>query len=49
MIRCIIFSIWLTLVILWNYEFPHATPFDNVFVTVCLVLFLKLIEGRYDK
>jgi len=49
MIRCIVFTIWLTLIILWNYEFPHATPFDDVFVMICLMLSLKLLEKKYDK
>ena len=44
MTKYIIFSIWLLLVIGWNYYFPDATPFDDVFVTVCLGLFTKLLE-----
>ena len=27
---------WLVLVILWNYGFPHATPFQDVLVAVIL-------------
>jgi hypothetical protein len=48
MIKHIIFSIWLLLVIGWNYNFPNATPFDDVFVAVCLSLFAKLLEKRFD-
>ena len=43
-IEYIIFSIWLVLVILWNYKFPDAIPFEDVFVTVCLALFAKSLE-----
>jgi len=43
-IKHIIFSIWLVLVILWNYKFPDAIPVEDVFVTVCLALFAKSLE-----
>jgi hypothetical protein len=43
-IRHIIFSIWLVLIILWNYKFPDAIPFEDVFVTICLSLFAKSLE-----
>ena len=43
-IKYIIFSIWLILIILWNYKFPDAIPFEDVFVTVCLSLFAKSLE-----
>ena len=32
MIKKIIFSIWILLVIGWNYGVPGATPFEDVFV-----------------
>jgi len=33
--------VWLFLVILWNYGFPNATPFQDVLVAVILsVLFI---------
>ena len=41
---------WLILVILWNYGFPEATPFQDVLVAIILSLFLiiiKLIRLRY--
>ena len=44
LIKHIIFSIWLVLVILWNYKFPDAIPFEDVFITVCLSLFVKSLE-----
>ena len=43
-IEYIIFSIWLVLVILWNYKYPNAIPFEDVFVAICLSLFAKSLE-----
>ena len=45
-------SIWLVLVILWNYGFPQATPFQDVLVAVFLsILFIiiQLAQSRYLK
>ncbi len=42
--------IWLILVILWNFGFPEATPFQDVIVAVILSLLfiiIKLIRSRY--
>ena len=47
-IEYIIFSIWLVLVILWNYKFPDAIPFEDVFIAVCLSLFVKSMEKRFN-
>ena len=44
--------IWLVLVILWNYGFPQATPFQDVMVAVFLsILFIiiQLLQSRYLK
>ena len=44
--------IWLALVILWNYGFPQATPFQDVAVAVFLsILFIiiGLVQSRYLK
>ncbi len=41
---------WLILVILWNYGFPEATPFQDVIVAVILSLLfiiIKLMQSRY--
>jgi hypothetical protein len=43
-------GVWLLLVILWNYGFPHATPFQDVLVAAILsVLFIiiQLLQSRY--
>ena len=42
--------IWLILVILWNFGFPEASPFQDVVVAVILSLLfiiIKLIQSRY--
>ena len=35
---------WLFLVILWNYGFPNATPFQDVLVAVILSVLLIIIQ-----
>jgi|TARA_B100001063_G_C16687668_1_gene515256 hypothetical protein len=35
---------WLILVILWNYGFPKASPFQDVLVAVILSVFLTIIQ-----
>ena len=42
--------VWLILVIVWNYGFPEATPFQDVFVAVILSLLfiiIKFMRSRY--
>ena len=41
MIEKIILLVWLGLVIVWNYSWPEASPFEDVFVTVCFMLFSR--------
>ena len=36
--------IWLFLVIVWNYGFPDATPFQDVLVAVILSVLLIIIQ-----
>jgi Na+/H+-dicarboxylate symporter len=36
--------IWLLLVILWNYGFPEASPFQDVLVAVFLSILFSLIQ-----
>ena len=41
---------WMILVILWNFGFPEATPFQDVVVAVILYLLfiiIKLMRSRY--
>ena len=37
-------SIWLMLVILWNYGFPQATPIEDVLVAVFLSILFIIIQ-----
>jgi len=43
-VKTIIFFIWLLFVSIWNYNYPSATPFEDVFIAVCLSLFSKSLE-----
>lgn len=50
MIKKINWIIWLLFVILWNYGFPNASPFQDVLVAVFLsILFIiiHLLQSRY--
>ena len=44
MIKKINWIVWLILVILWNYGFPKASPFQDVLVAVILSVFLIIIK-----
>ena len=41
-----VFVIWLLLVIAWNFGYPEASPFEDVFVAVILAIF-NLFLKRY--
>ena len=52
MLKKINWIIWLSLVILWNYGFPQASPFEDVMVAVFLsILFIiiQMLQSRYLK
>jgi len=40
----IIWAIWLILVILWNFGYPEAEPFFDVFVAVILSIIFIIIK-----
>ncbi len=40
--------IWLILVILWNYCYPYATPFQDVLVAVLLSLLFIFIKKKFN-
>ena len=44
MLKKINWIIWLALVILWNYGFPQATPFQDVLVAVFLSILFIIIQ-----
>ena len=39
-----IFVAWLIGIIIWNYGFPNASPFDDVFVSICFYFFNKSLN-----
>jgi|LWDU01.1.fsa_nt_gi hypothetical protein len=43
-VKIFIFTIWLILIILWNYKFPNALPSEDVFVGVCLYFFNRSLQ-----
>ena len=52
MLKKVNWFIWLSLVILWNYGFPQATPIQDVLVAVILsILFIiiQMFQSRYLK
>ncbi len=52
MMKKINWTIWFVLVILWNYGFPQATPFQDVLVAVILsILFIiiQMLQSSYLK
>jgi|TARA_Y100000310_G_scaffold232109_1_gene234855 hypothetical protein len=40
----IIWVVWLLLMIIWNYSFPDALPYEDVFVAVILSVIVKKLE-----
>ncbi len=42
--KAVIFSIWFLLTLVWNYKFPNALPYEDVFVSACLLLVANLSE-----
>ena len=44
MIKKLNWSIWLVLVILWNYGYPNATPLQDVLVAVILSVLFIIIQ-----
>jgi len=44
MIKKITFSMWLISLIIWNYAFPGAAPWEDVFAGVCLYFSKRAVE-----
>jgi len=40
---------WLLLVILWNYGFPNASPFQDVLVAVILSVLFIIIQNLQSR
>jgi hypothetical protein len=43
-----VFTIWLILVISWNFGYPEATPLEDVVVAIILALF-NIVLKKYFK
>jgi hypothetical protein len=41
----LIWAVWLSLMILWNFGVPNALPYEDVFVAVVLSVIVKKLEG----
>ena len=39
-----IFTIWLVMVVAWNFGYPQATPLEDVIVAVVLSLFSTMLK-----
>ena len=48
MFKKINWFIWLILVILWNYGFPEATPFQDVIVAIILSLVFIILKKIFS-
>ena len=44
MINKVSWTIWLILVIIWNYGFPNASPLEDVLIAVILSLITFIIK-----
>jgi len=44
MIKKVNWLVWFVLVILWNYGFPNASPFQDVLVAVILSVLFIIIQ-----
>tara|TARA_B110000444_G_C18707076_1_gene531845 strand:- start:502 stop:654 length:153 start_codon:yes stop_codon:yes gene_type:complete len=42
-------TIWVILVVIWNYGYPQATPFQDVLIAVFLSLAFILIKKKFNK
>ncbi len=45
----IIYLVWLLLVVVWNFGWPHATPIEDVVVSVILFLLAKFAVKKLCK
>ena len=39
-----IFTIWVVMVVAWNFGYPQATPLEDVIVAVALSLFSTILK-----
>ena len=41
------FTIWLVLVIAWNYGYPKASPLEDVIVAIILSIFTSVLKKYF--
>ncbi len=49
MVSKITFLMWFISLVIWNYCFPEASPWEDVFVGVCLYFFKKALDKHLIK
>ncbi|WP_440909403.1 hypothetical protein [Candidatus Pelagibacter sp.] len=42
-----IFTIWLVLVIAWNFGYPKASPLEDVIVAILLSIFSIILKKKF--
>ena len=42
-----IFTIWLVLVIAWNFGYPKASPLEDVIVAIILSIFSIILKKKF--
>ena len=42
-----IFTIWLVLVIAWNFGYPKASPSEDVIVAILLSIFSIILKKKF--
>ena len=42
-----VFTIWLVLVVAWNFGYPEASPSEDVIVAIILSLFSTLLKKYF--
>jgi len=45
MMQNLIWVLWFLLVVLWNFYFPLALPYEDCIVTVALAILIKNLES----
>jgi hypothetical protein len=41
------FTIWLVLVVAWNYGYPKASPLEDVIVAIILSIFTSVLKKYF--
>ena len=44
-----VFTIWLVLVVAWNFGYPDASPLEDVIVAIILSLFSTILKKYFKK